>query len=115
MKTLAFLLALLPGIAFAQVGPEVYKPATGAQILAIDTTPRTITNPFLFRMARLVCTVSCYISINPRNISQLVTTTTGVFLPSLEPVIFRVVSGAKITAITVNAVAGVLHVLELTR
>lgn len=114
MKILAFLLGMFPALALAQVGPDIYRPATGAQILGYDSTSRTITERITNRVVRLVCTTDCYVTMYASGQSFPATSVTGIFLPARVPETFSI-SPNSFISVTRSSTSGNLHVQELTR
>ena len=111
--TLGLWLLAIP--AFAQVGPEVYRVASEAQVLGIDSSTRTATARFFHQMVRLTSTVSTYFWFNTTTGTILApSTTTGVLLIPNTPTIFNVTPGARITVIR-DQLNGYLHIHELSR
>jgi hypothetical protein len=104
MKRLAFLLALLPGMAFAQVpGSDAYRVISPAQILPYTSASTVITAPFFGRLVRLTCTTSCFVTFFEGDSTvasaPAVTTVTGHYLPADRPTEFIVNSGDVVRVI----------------
>ena len=118
MKKLAFLLVLIPGLAFAQVGPEVYRVVTPAQILPYTSASTVITVPFFYRTVRLTCTTSCFVAFFEGDTTVIsapaVTTVTGTYLPADSPKEFIVNNGDVVRVIR-STHDGKLMVQELSK
>ena len=112
---LALGLLLLGPPAFAQVGPEVYRIATPAQVLGIDSSTRTATARFFHQMVRLTSTVSTYFWFNTTTGTILApSTTTGILLIPNTPTNYAVTPGTRVTVIR-DQLNGYLHIHELTK
>ena len=116
MKKLLLAIALLfPVSAMAQVGPEVYRVATPAQVNGFNASTQitATTEAVLHQMIRATCTAACYIWVNSSGQSYPATALTGVYLPADVPTMFSVSKGSKVNVIGVSA--GTISILEMTR
>ena len=114
-KLLLALFLLFPVSTMAQVGPEVYRIATPAQINGFNASTQitATTEAVLHQMIRATCTAACYLWVNSSGQSFPATAATGVYLPADVPTMFSVSKGSKVNVIgTAN---GVIHIQELTR
>ena len=119
MKVLFFLaaclVALMPRVSAAQVGPEVYSVATPAQIQTFTSgQSQGITAAIFHRIIRATCTVACYLRINAPGQSESASKATGIYLPADTPTLFSVTPGSKVQAIGDTA-TGRIHVQELSK
>ena len=115
MKRLAFLLFLLPSMAFAQVAPETYRLATPTQVQGFSTTGATsITAAILSRVIELTCTAACNLWVNVSGQSLIPTKSTGYFLPANTPRQLSVSPGSHVYVIGASG-TGQLFVQELTK
>lgn len=116
MKRLLFALFLLwPGIAFAQVGPEVYTVATPAHVIGFNSsTSVTITSHIVNRIIRTTCSAACFIWVNSSGQSFPVSKSTGVFLPANVPTLQSVSPNSKVRIIG-DSGAGTVYIQELSR
>lgn len=115
MKRLLFLFLLWPGVALAQVGPEVYAVATPAHVIGFDSTNSVgITSGFVSRIIRATCTAACFLSVNLSGQSVPVTKSTGAYLPANFPILFSVTPGSKVQVVG-DTTSGKLNVVELSK
>ena len=116
MRKLLLAIALLfPVSAMAQVGPEVYRIATPAQISAFNASTQitATTAAVLHQMIRATCTVACYIWVNSSGQSFKATALTGVYLPANVPTMFSVSKGSKVNVIGTSD--GSISIVEMTK
>lgn len=114
MKKLILALALLlPASAWGQaVEPNVYRASTPSQVMATDTTARTVTAAmFANGVAMLTCTAACFFNIAK---TPLVTTATGSFLPANTPTFWSVRLGDRIQVV-LSTSTGTMVIQELTK
>jgi hypothetical protein len=118
MKRLLIALFLLfPLTAHAQVGPEVYRIATPAQVSSFVTAKSyaAMTQSSITQMMEVTCqTAACSIWINISGVSIPATTATGIYLPTDTPRRFSTSKGSTVWVIG-NGGAGTIHIQELTK
>lgn len=115
MKRLAFLLALLPSFAVAQVAPETYKLSTPTQVQGFNaSTATSITERILSRVVEVTCTAACNLWVNASGQNFAPTKATGYYLPANIPRQLSVSPGSRVYVIGATA-TGQLFVQELTK
>lgn len=114
MKKLILALALLlPVSAWAQSNTSnILRPSTPSQVLAVDTTARTVTIKIAATgTALFTCTAACFFNVG---VTPLATIATGAFIPANSPRYVLVRQGERIQVI-LSTSTGSFVVEELTR
>lgn len=114
MKKIILALALLlPVTAWAQSNTtSILRPSTPSQVLAVDTTARTVTARIAQTgTALFTCTAACFFNLSA---TPLATVATGSFIPANSPRYILVRQGERVQVI-LSTSTGSFVLEELTR
>lgn len=111
-------LLLFPASALAQVMPanEIWRPSTPSYVQTLSPSALATTAPgFTSRLVRVVCSISCWMTLRASGNTIPATVATGVMVPALIPQIWSTQPGATISFISAAGTFGTVWVTELTR